>query len=235
MQFTVPEEILKDPKLAKWVKEHGFIDDKEWKRPRNPFHSLIRSIIFQQVSGKAAASILNKFKKLYPASPKASQGERHGRMPTPTEVISTSEEHLRSAGLSRSKAKYLKDLAAKFQDGTIVPRKFPKMTNDEIVEHLMRVKGIGVWTAHMFLLFTLRRPDILPTLDLAIRKGFQVVYGLKQMPEHAQMEKLARGWRQHASLVSLYLWKFSVMAPKTDKKGTKRTSNQVPNKSISKK
>ncbi len=198
MEFVVPEEILKDPKLAKWVKEHGFIDDKSWKRPKNPFHSLIHSIIYQQVSGKAAASILKKFKKLF-----------GNKFPTPAQVLALPEEILRSAGLSGQKAKYIRDLADKFSDGTIVPRKFPRMTNDEIIEHLTRVKGIGVWTAHMFLLFTLKRPDILPTLDLAIRKGFQVIYGLKKMPEHAQMEKLARGWRKHASLASLYMWRAS--------------------------
>jgi len=195
MKFTVPEEILKDKKLARWVREHGFIDDKKWRRPRNPFHSLIRSIIAQQVSTAAAASILKKFKALF-----------GNRFPTPEQVLEKTEEEMRSAGLSRSKVIYIRDLAEKFKDGTIAPRKFPRMSNDEIIEHLTRVKGIGVWTAHMFLLFTLRRPDILPTLDLAIRKGFQVVYGLKKIPEHETMERLARGWRKHASLASLYLW-----------------------------
>lgn len=229
MQFTVPEEILKDLKLAKWVKEHGLIDDSEWTRPTDPFHSLIRSIVYQQVSGKAAASILNKFKSLF--------GDE---FPTPEQVLATPEETMRSAGLSHSKAVYIRDLAQKFADHTIEPRKFPLMSNEEIVEHLTRVKGIGIWTAHMFLLFTLRRPDILPTLDLAIRKGFQVVYGLKKLPEHAQMERLAKTWRKHASLASLYLWKISVNAPKPAKKvqqrkGTKRTNKQVPNKRSSKK
>lgn len=212
MKYVIPEEILRDPKLAKWVKEHGFIDDKDWERPRDPFHSLIRSIISQQVSTKAAASILAKFKSLF--------GDT---FPTPQEVLALSEDELRTAGLSRSKALYIRDLALKFTDGTIEPRKFPQMSNDDIVEHLVRVKGIGVWTAHMFLLFTLKRPDILPTLDLAIRKGFQVVYGLKKMPEHAQMEKLAAGWRKHASLASLYLWKVSVLAPRPKKTSKRKT------------
>lgn len=195
MKFDVPAEILKDKKLAKYVREHGLIDDKAWRRPKNPFHSLIRSIIAQQVSTAAAMSILKKFKTLF-----------GNRFPTPQEVLMRTEKELRSAGLSGSKVRYIRDLAEKFRDGTISPRKFSKMTNDEIIEHLTRVKGIGVWTAHMFLLFTLKRPDILPTLDLAIKKGFQVVYGLKEIPEHAEMERLARGWREHASLASLYLW-----------------------------
>jgi DNA-3-methyladenine glycosylase II len=196
MKINVPQEILKDPKLAKWVREHGLIDNKDWRRPKNPFHSLIRSIIYQQVSGKAAASILKKFKKLF-----------DDKFPTPEMVLAMSEEKLRSARLSGQKARYIRDLAEKFHDKTIEPRKFSKMTNEEIVEHLTRVKGIGVWTAHMFLLFTLKRPDILPTLDLAVRKGFQVVYGLRELPSHEKMEKLARGWREHASTASLYLWR----------------------------
>jgi len=154
------------------------------------------SIVYQQVSGKAAASILNKFKNLF-----------GGRFPTPDEVLEKTGEELRSVGLSRGKVIYIRDLAEKFKDGTINPRKFPRMSNDEIIEHLTRVKGIGTWTAHMFLLFTLRRPDVLPTLDLAIRKGFQIVYGLREIPEHEAMERLARGWRKHASLASLYLWR----------------------------
>ena len=198
MEFVVPDEILKDPKLARWVKEHGLIDDKDWRRPKNPFHSLIRSIIYQQVSGKAAASILKKFKKLF-----------GNKMPTYAQVLAMPEETLRTAGLSGQKARYIRDLAQKFADHTIEPRKFPRMTNDEIVAHLTRVKGIGVWTAHMFLLFTLRRPDILPTLDLGVRKGFQVVYGLKKLPDHARMEKIAKHWRRHASLASLYMWRIA--------------------------
>ncbi len=212
MQFNIPEEILTDPKLAKWVREYGTLDDTEWSRPSDPFHSLIRSIIYQQVSGKAAASILNKFKDLF-----------DGHFPSPQQVLEKTEEELRSAGLSRSKALYIRDLAQKFEDHTIEPRKFPFMTNEEIVEHLTRVKGIGVWTAHMFLLFTLRRPDVLPTLDLAIRKGFQVAYGLKKMPDHLTMEKLAVQWRKHASVASLYLWKISTHA-KPARKDTKRNA-----------
>ena len=81
------------------------------------------------------------------------------------------------------------------------------MESDDIIEHLTQVKGIGVWTVHMFLIFTLKRPDVLPTGDLGIRKGFQILYGLKELPDHARMEKLAKGWRAHASIASWYLWR----------------------------
>ena len=192
----IPKEILADKKLAAHIRSYGPMDMSDWKRPTNPFHSLIRSIVHQQVSGKAAQSILNKFKIIY-----------GGRFPKPEELLKTSTHKLRKAGLSGQKATYVKDLAKHFASGSIKPRNLKKLTNEEIVEHLTQVKGIGVWTAHMFLLFTLKRPDVLPTLDLAIRKGFQVVYGLKKEPSHDQMEKLAKGWRASASLVSLYLWK----------------------------
>ena len=116
-------------------------------------------------------------------------------------------EKMRAAGLSGQKASYIKDLAEKFSDGTIKHKTLHKMETEHIVEHLTQVKGIGVWTVHMFLIFTLNRPDVLPTGDLGIRKGFQIVYGLKNLPDHAHMEKLARPWRAHASTASWYLWR----------------------------
>lgn len=201
--MKLPKEFLADKKLAVWMREYGPLSPDVWKKPTQPFHSLIRSIIYQQVSGKAAASILKKFKGLF-----------NNRLPSPEAVLTMPLEKLRGPGLSGQKSKYIHDLAEKFSDGTIQPRKFPKMTNDEIVEHLVRVKGIGVWSAHMFLLFTLKRPDILPTLDLGIKKGFQVVYSLKKLPEHEKMEKIAKRWRAHASLASLYLWRAADKAKK---------------------
>ena len=101
----------------------------------------------------------------------------------------------------------MRDAAKKFLDGTINPRKFAKMSSQEITDHLVQIKGVGVWTAHMLLIFTLLRPDILPTGDLGIRKGFQKVFRLRSMPDHKRMEKLARGWREHASVASWYLWR----------------------------
>ena len=105
------------------------------------------------------------------------------------------------------KVNYMRDAARKFKDGTINPRKFAKMSSQEIIDHLVQIKGVGVWTAHMLLIFTLLRSDILPTGDLGIRKGFQKVYNLRSMPNHDQMEKLAADWREHASVASWYLWR----------------------------
>ena len=101
----------------------------------------------------------------------------------------------------------MRDLARKCLDGTIDPKKFPKMSSQEIIEHLIAVKGVGEWTAHMVLIFTLRRPDILPTGDLGIRKGFQITYGLRDLPTKKQMEKIAEAWRGHESVASWYLWR----------------------------
>ncbi|HWC57665.1 MAG TPA: DNA-3-methyladenine glycosylase 2 family protein [Candidatus Paceibacterota bacterium] len=162
---------------------------------KNYFKSLIRSIIFQQLSGKAAAAIFTKFKMLF--------GKR---FPKPQDVLNMSNEKLRGAGLSRTKIVYLKDLAAKFLDGTVGQKQFSKMTDEEIIEHLVQVKGIGPWTAHMFLIFTLNRPDVLPTGDLAIRKGFQKAFKLRTLPHHEKMVALARPHAGERTYLSLHLW-----------------------------
>ncbi|RJQ36317.1 DNA-3-methyladenine glycosylase 2 family protein [Candidatus Parcubacteria bacterium] len=183
-----------DPRFRPLIKRHG---PPDFSRNRDPFRALVRAIVYQQISGKAASSILAKFLALFGGK----------QFPTPAMVLAMPMSKLRAAGLSNQKALYIKDLARKFSDGTIQPRRFGRMANDEIIAHLVRVKGIGVWTAHMFLLFTLRRPDILPTGDLGIRKGFQIVYELKRMPSPKRMEELARPWRQYASIASWYLWR----------------------------
>lgn len=167
------------------------------RRGRNPFQALVRSIIHQQVSGAAAETIRARFVALFPK----------GKFPTPLMVREMPLSKMRAAGLSGQKASYIKDLALKFADGTIKHKSLHKMESIDIVDHLTQVKGIGVWTVHMFLIFTLNRPDVLPTGDLGIRKGFRTLYKLKDLPDHAQMEKLARPWRAHASLAAWYLWR----------------------------
>src|SRR5579872_6210172 len=131
----------------------------------NHFLSLARSIIFQQISTAAGNSIHNKFLKLFGR-----------RKPTAEILLTLKAKDLRSAGLSAQKISYMQDLAKKFLDGTINPKLFSKMTDGEIKEHLVRVKGIGPWTADMFLIFALNRPNILPVGDLGIQKGFQKVF-----------------------------------------------------------
>lgn len=192
----------RDKYFAKLIKKYGIIEREERK---DPFQSLVRSIIYQQVSGKAAESIFNRFVGLFDS----------GDLPQPKEVFKTPIEKLRSAGLSGQKALYIKDLAEKFSDGTIRHELLRNMSNEEIISHLVRVKGIGVWTSHMFLMSTMRRPDVLPTGDLGIRKGFQIVYNLKRLPNHAEMERLAKPWREHATMACWYLWQVANDAKKS--------------------
>ncbi len=131
------------------------------------------------------------------------------KFPTAEAVRKVPFLKLRTAGLSNQKATYILDLAEKFYDGTIEPRKFSRMTNEEISEHLIRVKGIGQWTADMFLIFTLGRPDVLPVGDLGIQKGFKIFYNLRALPKAKQMEKLARSWRHYSSYGCWYLWRLA--------------------------
>ena len=186
--------LKRDKRFAALIKKHGLPD---LRRGNNPFQALVRSIIHQQVSGAAARTIDARFVALFPK----------GKFPTPEMVRAMSIEKMRAAGLSGQKASYFKDLADKFSDGTIKHRSLHRMESADIVEHLTQVKGIGVWSVHMFLIFTLNRPDVLPTGDLGIRKGFQALYNLKNLPDHAEMEKLARPWRKHASVAAWYLWR----------------------------
>lgn len=210
MAYEASLKVLKkDKRFAALIKKHKL---EKLGRGMKPFEALVRSIIYQQVSGKAAASIFVKFKSLYGiAIPKDRDdwSKASKKFPTPAQVAATPIETLRSAGLSMQKASYIKDLAEKFTDGTIRHTQLHKMTNEDIIEHVTQVKGIGVWTAQMFLIFTLERLNILPTGDLGVQKGFQILYGLKKLPTHAQMEKLANDWREHASVASWYLWRLA--------------------------
>ncbi len=196
------------------IKKYGL---PKLRRGKNAFQALARAIVYQQISGKAAISIYRRFVALFGIKlGEVIDWEKQTaqKFPTPAEVLAMPVAQLRSAGLSSQKIAYIKDLAARFEDGTVNPRNFSRMTNDEIIEHLTAVKGIGVWTAHMFLIFTLNRPDILPTGDLGIQKGFQAIFKLRTLPSPKQMEKLAKDWREHASVASWYLWRVADEAKK---------------------
>ena len=188
--------LKKDKRFAALIKKHGAPDLSRYHGTMKVFSSLLRSITFQQLSGHASRAIHGRFLALFPKSG-----------PTPHLVLKVPTGKLRATGLSASKVLYMRDLAKKFKDGTINEKKFPKMTSQEIIDHLVQVKGIGAWTAHMLLIFTLHRPDILPTGDLGVRKGFQKVYKLKELPSPKEMEHLAKDWREHASVASWYLWR----------------------------
>ncbi len=188
--------LKKDKKMVAVVKKYGPLDLTRYHaNSRGIFPALLRSIVYQQISGKAAASILGRLLEIF-----------DGR-PTPEALLKLPAERLRAAGLSMQKVAYARDLAQKCLDGTVNEKLFPKMSSQEIIEHLVQVRGIGEWTAHMLLIFTLYRPDILPVGDLAIRKGFKTVYGLNTLPDKKQMERIAKPWRFHATAASWYLWR----------------------------
>lgn len=179
--------------------------ERKLEPTKNPFQSLVRSIIFQQLSGKSATSILNKFVSLFKPPP-APGGRAGKKFPKPEDVLKLTDSQFKSAGVSNQKANYLCDLSSKFIDGTINPKKFSKMTDQEIIDHLVSVKGVGEWTAHMFLIFALNRPDILPTGDLAIRKGFMKAFNLKSVPSHEKMVLLAKPHNGERTSLALHLW-----------------------------
>ncbi len=206
--------LKRHPKFAPLIKQHG---PPKLRRGKNAFQALSRAIIYQQISGSAAISIYKKFVALFGINlegPVDWEKPAARKFPTPEQVLKMPAARMRAAGLSAQKITYLKDLAQKFSDGTIKHRTFHTKTSDEIIAALTEVKGIGVWTAHMFLIFSLNRLDILPTGDLGIRKGFQTLYKLRSLPDHTKMEKLAKEWREHASVASWYLWRVADDAKK---------------------
>lgn len=163
---------------------------------REPFVSLCRSIIYQQLSGKAAGTIMARFLSLYAPA-----------VPTPAAVLQSSEETLRSIGLSRQKMTYLYDLAHKVDQGMLQLDTLASRDDAEVMHSLTQVKGIGRWTAEMFLMFTLGRPDIFPVDDLGIRKAIQRAYGYKSLPAPTTMQRHARKWAPYRSVATWYLWR----------------------------
>jgi DNA-3-methyladenine glycosylase II len=159
------------------------------------FHSLAEAIIYQQLNGKAAETIFKRFASLA------------GEPLSPQGILKLSEQQMRSVGLSKQKASYLKDMAERAARGDLDFSRLHEMTDDEVIQHLTQVKGVGVWTAHMFLMFTLRRPDVLPTGDFGIRMAMKKHYKKRQLPKPEQMEKIARSWAPYRSVACWYLWR----------------------------
>jgi DNA-3-methyladenine glycosylase II len=159
------------------------------------FHSLAEAIVYQQLNGKAAVTIFKRFTALT------------GEPVTPPGILELTDAQLRSVGLSKQKSSYLKDMAARAARGDLDFSRLHEMTDDEVVKHLTQVKGVGVWTAHMFLMFTLRRPDVLPTGDYGIQAAMKKYYKKRKLPKPAQMEKIAKSWQPYRSVACWYLWR----------------------------
>ena len=163
----------------------------------DPFQSLVESIIYQQLAGKAANAIYNRFINYY-----------NNKQITPTLILNSPNDNLKKVGLSNKKINYLKDLALHVYDGRINLEELPKMNDEEIINKLVNVKGIGRWTSEMFLIFSLGRQDILPVTDLAVRKAIQKIYSLSELPKPNIMMEIAKPWRPYRSIATWYLWKF---------------------------
>jgi 3-methyladenine DNA glycosylase/8-oxoguanine DNA glycosylase len=159
------------------------------------FHSLAEAIVYQQLHGKAAVSIFKRFVALT------------GEPLTPEGILRLSDEQLRSAGLSKQKSGYLKDLATKTRDRLLDFTNLIEMPDEDVIQHLTQVKGVGVWTAQMFLIFTLKRPDVLPTGDYGVQAAIKKHYRKRKMPKPREMEKIARPWSPYRSIACWYLWK----------------------------
>ena len=166
------------------------------RRVGTHYDALVRSIVYQQLSGKAAGTILRRFCELYPRN-----------RPTAALVLDTDEALMRGAGLSRQKLGYLRDLSHRVASGALPLAHLGRLPDDAIIEHLVQVKGIGKWTAQMFLMFRLGRPDVLPDLDLGIQNAIQRAYGLKTRPTPKDVLKMGERWHPHATMASWYLWR----------------------------
>src|SRR5271165_3775607 len=159
------------------------------------FQSLAESIVYQQLNGKAAETIFKRFAALA------------GEPVTPEGILKLGDEQLRSVGLSRQKSAYLKDLAARTAAGQLDFSRLSEMPDAEVIQHLTQVKGVGVWTAQMFLMFTLKRPDVLPTGDYGVQAAIKKHYKKRQMPKPHIMEKIAKPWVPYRSIACWYLWR----------------------------
>ena len=168
------------------------------RQPRGPFESLVEAVAHQQLTGKAAQTILGRMKALHPRR----------KFPTPEDLLNTSDEQLRGVGFSRAKVAAIKDISAKTLDGVVpTARAIVKLTDEEIIERLTSIRGVGRWTVEMLLMFQLGRPDVLPVDDFGVRKGFAVTYGLDDLPKPARLLEHGERWRPFRSVAAWYMWR----------------------------
>lgn len=160
------------------------------------FQTLVRSIVYQQLHGKAAATIFARLEAAAKSDPV-----------TPESILRLRPARMRALGLSNQKMTYIRELARLTRDGEIDFESLPRLEDAAIVEHLTRSKGVGVWTVQMFLIFALRRPDVLPTGDLGIRAAIKRAYNLPELPKPDQMQRIAASWKPYSSIASWYLWR----------------------------
>ena len=197
-----------DPTMAALIERLGKIDlatrlrRRKEERPNDAYGALLRAIVGQQLSTKAARTIYGRVIDLF-----------EGNTPSPEQLLEADESDLRAAGLSGRKVEYIRDLASHVIEGELELERLDQLEDAEVIEEIVAVRGLGVWTAEMFLMFHLERPDVLSGGDLGIRKAVQIEYGLKEMPPPAKVLEIGEPWRPHRSLASLYLWESLANAP----------------------
>jgi DNA-3-methyladenine glycosylase II len=184
-----------DPVLAAWIADAGPCGLRR-ERAGTHFEHIARSIVYQQLSGKAAATIHGRVLDLF-----------GGRAPTPQELLRTSDRKLRGVGLSGQKTSYLKDLARHAAEGTVPFDRLESMDDDGVITTLTSIRGIGVWTAQMFLMFRLGRPDVLPVTDLGVQKAIQLLYRLRKLPGPERVARIGARWAPYRTVASWYLWR----------------------------
>jgi DNA-3-methyladenine glycosylase II len=186
-----------DPVMERLIEEHGELVRRDLKRerPGDAYGALLRSIVGQQLSTKAASTIYGRMLDLF-----------GGHAPTPKQLLKADPDKIRAAGLSRPKIAYLRDLAQHVEEGTLELERLPDLPDEEVAAQLTAIKGLGQWTADMFLMFHLGRPDVLPVGDQGIRRAVKVEYRLRKFPDPKRLEKIAKPWRPHRTLACLYLW-----------------------------
>ena len=209
MSFTVLEKQVMedginylsslDKNLSKFLKQ---FDVPVLPIEEDYFWSLTRSVIYQQISGKAAKKISDRYLKLFSKGSKMS----------PIDVIKIDIEKIQNVGISRQKSGYIKNIANAFDEGLVNETQLHKLSDKEIIDQLVTIKGVGRWTAEMFLIFTLRRPDVFPVTDLGVQKGFQIYYDLDELPSIDMMNEKSENWKPYRTIMSLYLW-FAVEGP----------------------
>ena len=194
IRTDIIDHLCTDPKLEAAVREVGEYDIR---LDSDKYESLVQAIITQQLSGKASGAITARLKALY-----------GGAFPAPADILATSDEDLRGVGLSRSKVSYIRGISELVESGGLDLDSLEKMPDDEVVAVLTAVKGVGRWTAEMFLIFTLGRLDVLPVDDLGLRKGIKMAYSTRTLPTGAEATRIAERWRPYRTVATWYLWKF---------------------------
>ena len=194
-----------DPVIAAVIERVGEMSFEKRRRGRprgDSYGVLLRTVVGQQLSAKAAATIFHRLLARF-----------DGHVPSPAELLAVKPEELRAIGLSGRKVEYVRDLARHVEAGELELDRLGELEDEEVIAEITAIRGFGLWSAQMFLIFHLERPDVLPTGDLGIRRAVQLEYGLEELPEHDELVEIAELWRPQRTLASIYLWETLANTP----------------------